>query len=159
MPGTAREYYEQGVRLSFEQYGVDGAAAYLESTGVPDVYEDPLGTYSYANQLTQVTPKWNDAAGFEEMQERIIIQKWIANWLLGCESWADWRRTGYPVLIPAKEFGSTWGVSDAVSGARRMPYPEREKTSNSANYRAAVSELLGGEDNMATRLWFDCKIK
>ena len=159
VPGTAREYYEQGVRLSFEQYGVEGAEAYLQSSGVPDVYEDPLGTYSYASRLTQVTPQWNDAAGFEEMQERIIIQKWIANWLLGCESWADWRRTGYPQLIPAQEFGSTWGVTDAASGARRMPYPEREKTSNSANYSAAVSNLLKGEDNMATRLWFDCKIK
>lgn len=140
-------------------YGTAGVEDYLQSDGIPEVYEDPLGTYSYAVQLTRVTPAWNDAADFEEMQERIIIQKWIANWLLGCEAWADWRRTGYPKLIPASEFGSTWGVSDAVSGARRMPYPEKEKTSNSTNYNDAVSNLLKGEDNMATRLWFDCKTK
>lgn len=159
VPGSAKDYYEKGVRLSFGQYGVSGAEDYLQSEGIPEVYEDPLGTYSYATQLSRVTPKWNDSADFEEMQERIITQKWIANWLLGCEAWADWRRTGYPRLIPASEFGSTWGVSDAVSGARRMPYPEKEKTSNSTNYNDAVSNLLKGEDNMATRLWFDCKTK
>lgn len=157
VPGTAKDYYEQGVRLSFGQYGVQGAEEYLAGTSVPDIYEDPTGTYSYARQLSDITPKWDDAAGFEKMQERIITQKWIANWLLGCESWADWRRTGYPHLIPAEEFGSTWGVSDAATGARRMPYPAKEKTSNAANYSDAVSNLLKGEDNMATRLWFDCK--
>ena len=134
------------MRLSFEQYGAEGADAYLQGTGIPELYEDPAGTYNYGSLLSSVTPKWNDAADFEEMQERIIIQKWIANWLLGCESWADWRRTGYPHLIPAVEFSSKWGVSDAASGARRMPYPENEATSNEANH-------------MATRLWFDCKPK
>ena len=89
------------------------------------------------------------------MQERIITQKWIANWLIGCEAWADWRRTGYPRLIPADYFTSAHGVTDAVTGARRMPYPATEATSNSANYEAGVA-LLGGSDDMATRLWFDC---
>ncbi len=157
--GTAKSYYEQGVRLSFEQYGAEGADAYLQGTGIPELYEDPAGTYNYGSLLSSVTPKWNDAADFEEMQERIIIQKWIANWLLGCESWADWRRTGYPHLIPAVEFSSKWGVSDAASGARRMPYPENEATSNEANHKYAVDNLLKGADNMATRLWFDCKPK
>ena len=37
---------------------------------------------------------YTSGASKEEKQERIIIQKWIANWPLGNEAWADYRRTG-----------------------------------------------------------------
>ena len=165
VPGTAQSYYEQGVRLSFEQYEVQGADAYLASDAKPDTYIDPLGTYNYSGVLSTITPKWNPSAGFEEMQERIITQKWIANWLLGCEAWADWRRTGYPRLMPAEYYTSSKGItsSNVKAGARRMPYPDNESRSNAANYAAGVAMLaeessLGSEDNMATRLWFDCKV-
>jgi hypothetical protein len=40
--------------------------------------------------------------------------------------------------------------------ARRLPYPINELTNNAENYRKAVSEHLGGADNMATRVWWDC---
>ena len=68
-------------------------------------YTDPNGgatSYSY-NSLSQLGVAWNDGASKEEMQERIIIQKWIANFHLGNEAWADFRRTGFPHLIPAME--------------------------------------------------------
>ena len=154
--GKAQSYYEQGVRLSFEQYGVQGVETYLQCTSAPTAYTDPVGKYSYSEQISTITPKWNDAAEFAEMQERIITQKWIANWLIGNEAWADWRRTGYPRLIPAAYFTQTHGVTNAVTGARRMPYPETESSSNSANYEAGVALLGGSGDNMVTRLWFDC---
>lgn len=41
-------------------------------------------------------------------------------------------------------------------GARRMPYPAEERTTNAENYQTAVSTLLQGADNMATRMWWDC---
>ena len=44
-----------------------------------------------------------------------------------------------------------------TTGARRIEYPDAEATSNAENYQTAVSTLLGGADNMSTRLWFDCK--
>lgn len=164
VPGTAQSYYEQGVRLSFEQYGAQGVDEYLQSTAVPATYIDPVGTYSYSNVVSTITPKWDEGADFEKMQERIITQKWIANWLLGCEAWADWRRTGYPRLFPAEYYTETWGInsSNVQAGARRMPYPRAELTSNAANYETGVSllaaeSLSGSQDNMATRLWFDKK--
>ena len=43
----------------------------------------------------------------EEKQERIIVQKWIANWQLGNEA-CRFRRTGYPKLIPVKEKIERW---------------------------------------------------
>ena len=38
----------------------------------------------------------------------------------------------------------------------RVPYPQNEFTDNAVNYAEAL-KLLGGPDNMATRLWWDCK--
>ena len=92
------------------------------------------------------------------MQERIIIQKWIANWLLGNEAWADYRRTGYPHLIPATSDGNkSGGEVDSKRGARRMRYPLDEYVSNAGNVEDAVANYLNGPDKMSTDLWWDCK--
>ena len=158
MGGSAKTFYEQGVRLSFEQWGVAGVDEYLAGTTLPESYTDPNGgATSYSTQLSQLGVAWNDGASKEEMQERIITQKWIANWQLGNEAWADYRRTGYPRLMPATEDGNkSLGVVDSELGARRMPYPADEYTTNNVNVNNAVSSLLKGTDNMATRMWWDC---
>lgn len=97
--------------------------------------------------------EWN--ATPEEKQERIIIQKWIANWQLGNEAWADYRRTGYPNLLPATDDGNkSGGVVDSERGARRIPYPASEYNDNIENIQFAVNTYLGGQDNMAKDLWW-----
>ena len=89
-----------------------------------------------------------------------MIQKWIADWLLGNESWADIRRTGYPHILPATASGNkSNGMVDSQEGARRLKYPADEYINNRENITKAVSSYLGGPDEMATRLWFDCKNK
>ena len=154
-PGTARDFYEEGVRLSFEQWGVTGVAEYLAGTTLPQTYIDPNGgaNSDKNNSLSRLGVAWDDSASKAQMQERIITQKWIANWQLGNEAWADYRRTGFPRLLPATANKSS--VVDSKLGARRMPYPTEERTSNAENYAKAVA-LLGGSDNMATRIWSDC---
>ena len=159
MDGSARDLYEQGVRLSFEQWGVAGVEEYLAGQSLPETYVDPNGGQaSFPEQLSTLGVAWNDAASKREMQERILIQKWIANFHLGNEAWADFRRTGFPHLIPAQERvvgNNTQGIRNLTLGARRMPYPADEATNNPVNYARAV-ELLGGPDNMSTRMWWDC---
>ena len=156
--GTAEDFYNEGIRLSFAQNGVGGVESYIaDAESVPSTYTDPSGMNSYAEALSSITVKWDDAATAAEKQERIIIQKWIANFHNGFEAWADVRRTGYPHLIPATEEGNmSGGKVSSESGARRMPYPHREYSSNSENVNYAVSNYLNGADNMATRLWWDC---
>ncbi len=158
MGGSAQNFYNEGIRLSFEQWGALGADAYLaDNTSKPQLYNDPYQVNSYSETLSEITVAWDESATVEQKQERIITQKWIANWQLGNEAWADYRRTGYPHLIPATESGNkSQGVVDSNLGARRMPYPADEYTSNNANVNAAVSGLLKGADNMATRIWWDC---
>ena len=159
MNGTAEEFYNKGIRLSFEQWGAKGADAYLtDDTSKPETYTDPAGLNSYANTISTITIKWDEAATTEEKQERIITQKWIANWMLGNEAWADYRRTGYPHLIPATAEGNkSGGVVDSNRGARRMPYPTGEYTNNSENVNYARQNYLHGADNMATDVWWACK--
>lgn len=158
MGGSAKDFYEKGIELSFEQWGVGNAAAYIaDAESVPETYTDPAGSNTYNETLSTITVAWDESASTAQKQERIITQKWIANWLLGNEAWADWRRTGYPTLIPATDSGNkSNGTVDSRKGARRMAYPSNEAVSNAENYQTALSTLLGGADNMSTRLWFDC---
>ena len=122
---TARELYEEAIRLSFEERGASGADAYVaDAASRPAAYTDPLGMYSAAAQST-ITIAWAPGAdNFEENLERIITQKWIAIFPLGVEAWSEHRRTGYPRLMPVVADKSGGGV-DVAQGARRLPYPMR----------------------------------
>ena len=154
MGGTAESFYNRGIQLSFEQWGVGGAAEYIANdTRRPEAYIDPTEVNPYTGSLSDITIKWDDTANSETKLERIITQKWIALYYNGNEAWAELRRTGYPKLIPVAYNGSG-GVVDSAKGPQRMPYPQEEYTNNSANVSAAVNSLLGGPDNMATRMWW-----
>ena len=102
------------------------------------------------------------AAIAERNLERLITQKWIAIFPLGTEAWCEYRRTGYPRLLPAVE-DKSGGTVDIKHGARRLPYPIEEYQRNNANLQAAIqtldSETQGARrgDGMGTRVWWDCK--
>ena len=156
--GSAEEFYNEGVRLSFEQHNVAGYEAYImDGTSRPASYIDPAGLNNYSSVLSDITIKWDEGAPVEKKQERIITQKWIANFNNGNEAWADYRRTNYPALMPASDAGNkSDGLVSSEFGARRMKYPLAEYTNNGENVNAAVSQHLGGPDRMSTRLWWDC---
>ena len=156
--GTAEEFYNEGIKLSFEQFGLSGYAEYAEDNeNKPATYSDPAGLNSYAGVLSAITVKWNDAAPAAEKQERIMIQKWIATFNNGIEAWSDHRRTGYPKFFPATDAGNKSGGSVTNEfGARRMVYPLAEYSNNGENVNAAVASYLNGPDKMGTRLWWDC---
>lgn len=154
MGGSARDFYEQGVKLSFDQRKVSGADEYLaNAVAVPEPFVDPVNPAkcNYTPK-TKITIAWNEGASTEEKLERIITQKWIANFPLCFEGWADYRRTGYPEVFPSVSNLSN-GVIDTNRQLRRLPFPLSEKQGNSANVSAAVS-MLGGPDTGATDLWW-----
>lgn len=157
MGGTAQDFYEEGIRLSFEQWSVSGAETYLaNSSATPEDYTDLSGKGYDSNLASKITIAWDSAAEFEKNLERIITQKWIANWrATGIEGWFEFRRTGYPQLL-ATGANLSNGVIAEDGFARRLQYPINELTNNTANYREAVNDLLKGADNMATRVWWDC---
>lgn len=155
---SAENWYKIGIKLSFEQWGVSGADAYSNNTELtPESYRDPLGMNDNADAPATITIGWENSSDFEKNLERIITQKWIANFPLGNEAWAEYRRTGYPRLMKVTENLSN-GVVDHIMMARRLPYPRTEYTENTKYLNQAL-EMLGGPDNMATRVWWDCNTR
>ena len=155
MGGTAQEFYEQGIKLSFEEWGADGAAAYIANkTAKPADFKDAVGRAN-ASAPSKVTIAWNNADSDELKLEKIATQKWIALFPNGAEAWAEYRRLHYPVLLPpAKNFAE--GIVNTEQGMRRVPYPVSEQKDNPEGYASGVA-ALGGADNAGVRLWWDAK--
>lgn len=162
MGGTARAFYEAGIRASFSENGVSGEDAYIANTSlIPTRYVDRTNGGNAANAPSNITIAWDDEADFETHLERIITQKWIAMYPDGCEGWAEFRRTGYPHLLPVVNNDSQ-GLIDTEIQVRRCPFPVQEYNTNQAAVQAAIqlldSEAMGGgQDNGGTRLWWDRK--
>lgn len=151
--GDAKNYYEAGIKLSFEQWGVGGADAYIaDRTSIPGDHKEANADQNYDRQ-TQVKIAWDAESTPEKHLEQIITQKWIANYPMGLEAWAEFRRTGYPELAPSVKNLSGGIITNVVRGARRVRYPFEERTLNTENYNEALS-LLGGSDNEATDLFW-----
>lgn len=126
---NAQALYRKGIEMSMQQYAV----------AQPDITTYLAGSYG-------------SLAGTEEQQlKEIIIQKYLSNFWMGTESWAEYRRTGYPEIWTGDDLGSTNGTIP-----RRGTYPQSEYSLNEANVRDAVSRLQGG-DKMTSRMWWDAK--
>ena len=124
---------------------------------MPQAFEDAsaASTKYNASKPSSVTPKWNAGAGDEEKLERIITQKWIAMFPNGQEAWSEFRRTGYPKVIPIVN-NLSGGKVDTNVQVRRMTFPRSEYSNNAAGVAAATA-LLGGADTGGTKLWWDKK--
>lgn len=151
MNGKAKDLYEQGVQVSMEERKVT-IGDYLASTKKPKDYVDPTDSGKNKTAVSEVTPKYDESADPSVNLERILVQKWIANFPNGWETWADIRRTGYPKHFPIVNNLNTDGVT-VERGMRRLPFPQSEYNTNNANVRAAVS-MLGGSDTSATDIWW-----
>ena len=84
---TAKEYYEEGITLSMSQYGVS-AADYLTDETVPTVTHVSDNVQKAPATISNtVCVKWDDADNTLTGKnfQRIITQKWIANYPLGLE--------------------------------------------------------------------------
>lgn len=149
MGGTAQAFYEEGIKLSFEQWGASGADGYLANeTNTPAGYEDPSGTYQSASAPSDITIKWNESDSNERKLERIITQKWIALWPLGQEAWSEMRRTGYPKVFKLEQ-----SPKYPVDVPNRLPFAYDEYQNNKANVEAAAA-TLNGADTYQTKIWW-----
>ena len=119
----AATHYANAVKASFETYSVYNAT-------------------TYAAYMAQAGVAYDPASGLE----KIMSQKWIHLYLNGYESWADWRRTGFPVLAAAPN-----GNQPTIP--RRQGYPTNEGSINGKSYAEAVTRQ--GADNLTTRIWWD----
>jgi hypothetical protein len=142
---TAKEAYEKGVRAGMTQWALYPAVA--PSTGI--ITDDQINAYIEANP-------YKSAGTFEQQLEQISVQKWISLFGDDYEVYANWRRTGYPELMPVNYPGNVTGGQMF----RRFSIPNSESLTNHDNYlealqRQGFAELNG--DNLTTRVWWDKK--
>ena len=109
--GSAAEWYEEGIRASFEAWGL-----------TPQQADD---------YLAQAEVAYATAPG--DWRQKIGIQKYIALYNQGHEAWTEARRLDYPVLLPAASTGKP--------NPKRMIYPTTEDLINPTNYDAAVGRM------------------
>jgi hypothetical protein len=67
----------------------------------------------------------------------------------GSETWANFRRSGFPALTK----NPYPGADITGSFIRRMPYPDGETIVNKANLDAAVK--VQGPNDLNTPVWWD----
>jgi hypothetical protein len=151
--GDPKTNYERGIQASMQQWGVDGTAYINDDTSTQAPYVDPKNAANNSPALSAITIKWDDGAAAEQKLERIITQKWLAMFPEGQEGWTEFRRTGYPKLLPVLNNTSN-GAIDTQIQIRRLAYPSNEYNTNGAEVQKAV-QLLGGRDNGGTRVWWD----
>ena len=138
--GDAKTYYETGVRAAMEQF-----SQFPNATALYNQYltSDAVDAYLANNP-------------FDGSLEQINTQYWINCFCDEYETFANWRRSGYPELVPVKN-AKTYGLC-ATDGSipRRFTYPSTESQVNSDNYNSAVSKLEHG-DTFMSRVWWDTK--
>ena len=121
--GNAEAFYKRGVELALKRWGEPLPAGYF----------------------------MNPAAAFpsvkEEQLAKIGLQKWLGLFMMGLESYADYRRTRVPYME---------ANGDLVPAQNPFPlryrYPETEFKNNSANYQAAIGKLDKG-DTQFSKIW------
>lgn len=153
--GDAKSFYESGVKLSFEQWGATGEASYLkDEKSTPGSHSDDIiQGQNITRSNTSVKIAWSAESTDEKHLEQIITQKWIANYPMGLEAWADYRRTGYPDLWDSFAGAQASGAKIAsLKEYRRLRYPFQEKNLNATNYEAAVA-ALGGDLESTPLFW------
>jgi len=122
-PGTL---YNSAIKANFEQWGVYSDVAFNAYISRTDI----------------------SLAGGSELQ-KIGIQRWLSHFPDGNQGWSEWRRTGFPVLIPAP--GTTGGIP------RRFAYGNNEPALNPKNYSIAASfyTVAGEMDSQNAKIWWD----
>ena len=84
--------------------------------------------------------------------EQINTQYWVASFLNGPEAWANFRRSGFPVLTPNPFPGSDLKTEPFI---RRLTYTDNELNVNKTNVQQAISRQ--GPNLLDTRVWWDKK--
>ncbi|BDS10198.1 SusD/RagB family nutrient-binding outer membrane lipoprotein [Aureispira anguillae] len=131
--GDAATHYNNGITASMQFWD---AQATLSLTDIN-------------NYIAQATVDYNTLRGSESWKKIIGRQKWIALYMQGIQGWAEYRRLDFGILQAPAD-----GTLEGTSIPHRMIYPNDEQTLNGDKYAEGVS-LLGGTDNLDTKLWWD----
>lgn len=153
---TAKDLYEAGIRLCFQENGITDEEVinqYMEQTEARDIdYVDPYNNENNIAGRVKVGVKWDETDTNEEKLEKIITQKYIANFPMSAEAWTTFRRTGYPRIFPVDVNNMKDQGVDTELQLRRIPI---EETTNNTLEIASLVQALGQPNTGASRVFWD----
>jgi hypothetical protein len=129
-PGTAEAHYNAGVKASMQMYTPYEGSAVGALTVSDAAVSNYLSMFPY-----------NDATALEQ----IGTQLWLNLFLNWWEAWGEWRRTGFPTLVPVNYPGNSTGGTIPV----KLKYPNAEVAGN-PNFASGASA-----NDFTTRVWWD----
>jgi len=134
--GSTADHYINGINAAFQSMAQLDVQATIETS--------KINAYLFSHPL--------DQSSKEKTLEAINTQYWLitGSTFNFIENWLNWKRSGYPVLIPVNYPGNVTGGTIP----RRMIYLSTEILNNTVNYQAAVARLQGG-DALTGRVWWD----
>lgn len=125
-PAAAKGHYEAGVKASMQMYVPYDASFVVSDAQVAS----HLSTYPYG-----VT---------KPALQMIYDQLWVNHFMNWWEAWSDWRRTGFPALVPVNYPGNVTGGTIP----QKLKYPDAEVASN-PNFSSSASA-----NNYTTKVWW-----
>ncbi len=126
----AKAHYDKGVKDAMQMYTVYDASL--------SVTDGDVAAYLAANPYT---------AGGPDALEMIGNQMWVSKFMNWWDAWADWRRTGFPTLVPVNYPGS----ASAGVIPTKLRIPSREAATNLDNYNAGATK----PDSPVGKVWWD----
>jgi hypothetical protein len=128
--GDVEGHYNSGVRAAMEYLAMYGDGGVISSAAIDDYLT--ANPFVPANALKMINEQY-----------------WVATFGNGLETFSNWKRSGYPQLVPI-------AVADLLTNGeipRRFVYPGSERLNNPENVEAATTQQ--GGDALTTRMWWD----
>ena len=147
---TMREATTPTVIMSYAelQFVLAEAALRGDIAGDPKAYLDAAINASFGQFGLETPAGYLD--GQAATRENIMFQKWIALYGQGIEAWTEYRRTGLPDIMRKDPNAAL--LNEGVLPTR-LTYPQTEYSLNGTAIQEGLG-LLGGADNMRTKLWW-----
>jgi|WetSurMetagenome_2_1015567.scaffolds.fasta_scaffold00288_8 hypothetical protein len=146
---TAKQYYEAGIKADMDAYALIITRTNKPTNPAVPILA-PVSVTDYNTYIAQPAVLYNPATALNQ----INTQYWIANILNSAEGWANYRRTGFPVLA-RNTFNDKLLANGGNGYVHRFSYPDAELPKNKVNYQAAVANLVGGVDDLVNRVFWD----
>lgn len=127
--GTDVGYFEAGIKAHMDQMATYSAASAINASDRDNYVATRVAVYT-GNALKEINYEY-----------------WVASFLNGPETWANFRRSGFPILTPNPYPGKT------VNWITRLTYPASEILVNGANVQEAITAM--GGDKLDGKVWWD----
>lgn len=130
---SAAEHYKNGVTAAMQSLSKLNTAVSVQPDAIAEYTNSHVLDASTTNAIKMINSEY-----------------WVASLFDFTESWSNYRRSGYPNLVPVN-------YPDNITVGtipRRLTYPLTENSLNNISYQAVLSRM-NGKDVNTSRVWWD----